>query len=73
MFTKKFVCIVLTALRTRFCYKLIYMYVLRWRMSEITDFYKITIGSFKFMQHSIFWANIFVDIVLTDLLETLCQ
>ena len=36
----KFVCTVLTDLLTRFCWKLIYMYVLRWCMSERVDLKK---------------------------------
>ena len=31
------------------CWKLVYMYVLWWCMSQIIDFKKITIGSCKFM------------------------
>ena len=34
---------------------------------------KNTIDSCKFEQHAIFWANIFVRTVLTDLLHTSCQ
>ena len=52
-YASKFVRTVLTDLLTRFCRKLIYMYVLRWCMSERVDFLKITIGSCKFMQLAI--------------------
>ena len=37
-FANKFVCPVFADLLTRFCWKLIYMYVSRWRMSEIIEF-----------------------------------
>ena len=37
-FANRFVCTVLTDLLTRFCWKLICMYVLRWCMSERVDF-----------------------------------
>ena len=42
-------------------------------MSEIVDFTKNSIGNCKFIQHAIFWENIFVRTVLTDLLDTSCQ
>ena len=37
----KIVCIVLTNLQSRFCWLLIYMYVIRWSISEIIDFLKL--------------------------------
>ena len=49
----KFVCTVLTDLLIGFCWKLIYMYVLRWCWKGW--FLKIAIGSCKFMQLAIFW------------------
>ena len=52
---------------TWFCWKWIYIYVLRWCMSEIIIFFNITIGICKFMQLAII-CNIFVSTVLTDLL-----
>ena len=54
LFANQFVCSVLTDLLARFCWKLIYMYVTQWCMSEILFFFKITIGNCKFMQLTIF-------------------
>ena len=55
IFAYRFVYTVLTDLQSRFCWKLIYIYVL-WRcMSEVIDFFKNAIGSCKFRQHAIFW------------------
>ena len=45
-------------------------------MSEIIDLTKNSIAYWrhcKFMEHAIFFANIFVRTVLTDLLDTSCQ
>ena len=44
-FANKFVCTVLTDLLSRFGWKLIYMYVIQWCMSEIIDFFKITLSA----------------------------
>ena len=50
--------------------KYIHMCVIRWCMSDIIAFFKITIGtcSCKFMQHDFFESNKFVCTVLTELL-----
>ena len=48
-------CTVLTDLLTRFCGKLIYVYVIQLCISEIIDFFKFIISSYKFMQLAIFW------------------
>ena len=50
----QFFCTVMTDLLTRFCWKLIYMSVLWWSMSKRIVFFKITIGSCKFMQLAMF-------------------
>ena len=50
-----FVCTVMTDLHARICWKLIYMYVLWWCMSEVIDFKKKYYWySCKFMQLAIF-------------------
>ena len=41
IFVDQFVCTDLTDPRTRFCRKLIYMYVIRWCLSEIVEFLKL--------------------------------
>ena len=68
-----FVRTVLTDLLTQFCWKLIYMYVIRGCMSEIIDLTKNSIGNCKFMQHAIYLKYILVGTGLTDLLDTSCQ
>ena len=50
----KLVCTVLTDLQTRFCWKLIYMYVIRWCMSEIIDLTKNSISNCNLRQLAIF-------------------
>ena len=60
LFENKFVCTVLTDLLTRFFWKLSYVYVIRWWMSEIINFFKITTGSCKFMQLAFFCKYICV-------------
>ena len=60
LFANKCVCTVLTDLLTRFCWKLMNMYVLWWCMSKGTDFLKFTIGSCKLMQLAIFCKYISV-------------
>ena len=43
-----------TDLQTQFCWKLIYMYVTRWCMSEIIDLTKNSISNCNLRQHAIF-------------------
>ena len=43
-----------TDLQTQFCWKLIYMYVIRWSMSEIFDLTKNSISNCNLRQHAIF-------------------
>ena len=50
----------MTDLLTRFCWKLIYMYVTQWCMSEIINFLKIIIGSSKFMDKQFFANSLWV-------------
>ena len=57
-FATIFVWTVLTDLLTQFYWKLIYMYVIRWCISEIIDLPKISIGNCKSMQHGIFYKYI---------------
>ena len=45
---------VLTDIQTRFCWKLIYMYVIPWCMSEIIDLTKSSISNGNLSQHAIF-------------------
>ena len=67
-------CTVLTDLPTRFCWKLIYIYLLQWCMSESVDFFKITIGSCKFLQlASDFFANTFLCTIMNDLLPRVSE
>ena len=47
-------CTVLTDLQTWFCWKLIYMFVIRWCMSEIIDLTKNSISNCNLRQHAFF-------------------
>ena len=48
----KLVCTVLTDLQTRFCWKLIYTYVIPWYMSKIIDLTKNRISNCNLRQHA---------------------
>ena len=48
-----------TDLQTQFCWKLIYMYVIRWCMSEIIDLTKNSISNCNLRQHAIFCKYIY--------------
>ena len=59
-------CTVLTDLLAWLCWKLIYMYIARWCMSEIIDFFEISIGSCKLCNLR-FFANKLACMDLTAL------
>ena len=61
----KLVRTVLTDLQTRLCWKLIYMYVIRWCMSEIIDLTKKIVLVIAIEGNLQFFVNIFVRTVLT--------
>ena len=60
---------VLTDLLTQFCWKLIYMHVIRWCMSEIIDLKKIVLVIANLCKMQVICKYV-CEYVLTDLLDT---